>query len=206
MKQFFWGLFIALLLGVIAFLIFRSCQDKPEITNERETELIKEIDSLKCQLVTSMAERDSLLKLPTKIKIKTITEIKYIDSLIKKDSTYAITEYRRGLQLWNYLPDGSDLLTYREAGLGAKIFQEGYGFKLQVTEYENIVKQDDKIISNLKFQIEGQKDLIKIKENNIEYYKGLYEDESAWYNENWIWLTLGVVITGGAVALIGATN
>ena len=75
-----------------------------------------------------------------------------------------------------------------------------------MTEYENIVKQDDKIISNLKFQIEGQKDLIKIKENNIEYYKGLYEDESAWYNENWIWLTLGVVITGGAVALIGATN
>lgn len=184
----------------------RGCEQPTPFDDSRERELLQNIQQLKSQNVILKTERDSLLRLPAKIKLKVVKEIEYIDSLIKKDSTYAITEYRRGLQLWDYTLDGGDYLTYREIGLGAKIFQEGYGLQLQVKEYENIVEQDDKIIENLNFQIKGYKDLGKMKDNNIEYYKELYEDESAWYNENWIWLTLGVVVTGGVIALIGVTQ
>lgn len=101
---------------------------------------------------------DSLLKVPPTIRKQVIRVIDTIDARIEEDSTYAIVAFRDGLQRWNTIPDGTDYPTYREFGYSAKYMQEGYGYKLQVKEYE------EKIVPNL--------------ETTVEDYKGLYKSST----------------------------
>jgi len=191
---------------VIGFLIFKSCQKpEPQDHTQRIRELTSERDSLSKENDKLLKANDSLSTIKQQVKIKTVKEIVYIDSLLAKDSSYAIPLYRKGLQLWNYLPD-KDYLTNREIGIGAKIFQEGHGFKLQLNICEEQSANKDKIIADDMFIKEGYKENLKIKDLEIQEWKGKYDKEASFWNSNGLWFGVGVLTTAAIIFLTGVAK
>jgi hypothetical protein len=207
MKQFILGFLTVIILAVALFFLIRGCEDDPTPPdNSREAELLQTIQQKDDHIAELSKKVDSLQALKSQVVTSIIYRDREIDENIAKDSSNAIVEYRRSLQDNQELPDGTEGLTYREIGIGSKLMAKVPKMQLQINICEEQLFIKESIIADKDFIINSKDDLIELKDKNIEYYKDLYEDESAWYNENWIWLTLGVVVTGGVAIAIGATQ
>ena len=196
---------LVLIIGlVIGAFIFKSCY-KPEVPDntQRIKELTSERDSLTKENKALLKANDSLSTIKEQIKIRTVKEIIYIDSLLKKDSSFALSVFRKNLTLWGWLPDKADLATRRELGLAAKSLNEGYGFKLRLNLCEQQSKNKDTIIKDKDFIIAGNDELLDIQKLETEKWKTAYEDESAWYHSDYLWFGGGVLVTTAIILLTG---
>jgi len=203
MKQVLIGFFVTIIIGLLIWFLFLKPKiDSPD-TSAREAELVGINDSLVSQIVILQREKDSLLTIPPEIDRQIVYRDREIDESIAKDSANALVEFRKSLQDNDIIPDGTETPTYRELGWSAKIMSAKPLLELKVKTYEEILFKDDIIISDLKYQIGGYQELNEMQKESTKYYKQLYEDESAWYNSNYIWLGLGAVGAGLAVFLAG---
>ena len=196
------GILTTLIIGIIAYFIFKPKIDMPD-NSARESELSSKIEQLVSQNVILQRERDSLLTIPPKIDRQIVYRDREIDSNIAKDSSNALVEFRKSLQDNDIIPDGTETPTYRELGWSAKIMSAKPKLELKVKTYEEIVFKDDIIISDLKYQINGWEELNEMQKESTKYYKALYEDEASWLNSNYLWLGIGAVGAGLAVFLAG---
>jgi len=196
------GILTTVIIGIIAYFIFKPKIDMPD-NSAREAELSSKIEQLVSQNVILQRERDSLLTIPPKIDRQIVYREREIDENIAKDSTKAIVEYRRALQDNDEIPEGTKDLTYREIGIGSKLISRVPKLELKVKTYEEIVFKDEIIISDLKYQIGGYQELNEMQKESTKYYKALYEDEASFWNSNYLWLGLGAVGAGLAVFLAG---
>jgi len=196
---------LVLIIGLaIGAFIFKSCS-KPETQDhsQRVREIISERDSLSRENTALKKANDSLSTIKQQERTKTIYKIKEIEAGINKDSSKAIVYYRNMLQLWGWLPDKADYPTLRELGIGARIGQEGNGFKLQLNLCEEQSANKDKIIADKDFIEKGYKENLKIKDLEIQEWKGKYDKESAWYRSDYLWFGTGVIVTTAIVFLTG---
>ena len=207
MKPFITALIAISIIAIIFFFVGKSCsKEESEPDHTRELELQKENDSLEQHSLILSLKVDSLVALRQKTKLQIVYREREIDENIAKDSSSAIVEYRKALQDNNWLPEGTPNLTYREIGIGSKLMAKVPKLELTINIQDSIILNKDLIIFDKDYIIEGQKEIIEIKNESITYWRELYKDESAWYNENWIWLTLGVIVTGGIVIVSGAVQ
>jgi hypothetical protein len=195
------------IIAVIFFFVGKSCsKEETEPDHTREIELQAQNDSL---IQHSLGLSNLIKNLYTRldnIKLQIIYRDAQIDENIAKDSSNSISEFRQSLTENQELPDNTLYPTYREFGLSAKIMSKVPKLGIIINIQDSIITNKDLIIFDKDYIIEGQKEVIGIKNESITYWQGLYKDETAWYNENWIWLTLGVLVTGGIVIVAGATN
>jgi len=49
----------------------------------------------------------------------------------------------------------------------------------------------------------GVNDVKRMKDNEIRFWRGAYEQENVWYKSVWFGIAVGAVVTGGAVILAG---
>jgi len=206
MKNIFTYLVIFLFGVTVMFLIMQTCKDKNPVIQDRSEEVkrlmedttkyVQKIDSLSTVI-------DSLKSEVKKIPQQVSQTIQHIDQEISKDSTKALVQYRNMLQRWDYLPDGSDAVTYRELGLGAKIGQEGYGFKLQVKKYETeIVPKLEEQVKDYSSLYASSKNLMEIKDKSIEEKDIELAQERKWYHNDLLWFGGGAVIVTIIFSLI----
>ena len=197
------GVIIFIVGAVIIMFLLKMCDESPVVQMDNTRELTSKIGQLKIKITKLEAENDSLKKIPPLIDRQIIYREREINESIAEDSSNSLVEYRRSLQDNNYLPDVTLYLAYREVGLGAILMAKVPKLELKVKTYEEIVFKDDVIISDLKYQIGGYQELNEMQKESTKYYKALYDKESAWYHEDWIWFGLGVVGAGLAVFLAG---
>ena len=202
MKEFIAGFLTVIILSVILWLIFKPDIKPPD--NSRETELVQKLHDLESQIVILKAKNDSLETVKQRTRREIIYRTAQIDSSIAKDSSNSLVEYRRSLQDNNYLPDGTLYLSYREIGLGAILMSKIPKLQLQLSICEEQSFNKDIIIADQEYIIGGKDDLIEIKNNNIEYYKDLYEDEASFWNSKELWFGVGVLVSAGIVFASGA--
>jgi hypothetical protein len=196
------------IIAVIFFFVGKSCS-KEEVGNPddpRIAEIEAERDSIIRHSLILQVKVDSLSTLREKVKLQIIYRERQINENIAKDSSNSISEFRQSLTENQELPDNTLYPTYREFGLSAKIMSKVPKLGIIINIQDSIITNKDLIIFDKDYIIEGQKEVIEIKNESITYWQGLYKDETAWYNENWIWLTLGVIVTSGIVIVAGATN
>ncbi|GJQ44045.1 MAG: hypothetical protein JETCAE03_35430 [Ignavibacteriaceae bacterium] len=205
MSNFIKALIAVGILLVIGFFIGKSCS-KEEVTidHARENELLGQIKDLATVNKSLTVQRDSLLKIPAKIKTQIVYREREIDEAIAKDSTNALVQYRQALTENGDLPESGEYLSFREIGLGAKNMARLPHLRLTIKTYEEIVKKDNEIISNLNFQIEANEDLREMQRLAIINCEKQLEKEKAWYNSNYLWLGLGVIGTTAIIFLTGA--
>jgi len=166
MKKFIIGLLYFIALLVIAFLLFKDCND-PQVTSA-------EIDKLKAEnkeyviegkrhvdeIIRLQSIIDSLEAIPPEIEKEIVYLQAGVDSSIAKDSSNAIAEYRKGLNLLEIRTESTPTLTLREIGIGALTFRETYGFRLKIPVLqETIFELKNLDTSNTK--------LLQIKDNII---------------------------------------
>lgn len=164
MSNFIKALIAVGILLVIGFFIGKSCS-KEEVTidHARENELLGKIKDLATVNKSLTVQRDSLLKIPQKIKTQIIYRDAQIDSAIAKDSTNALVQYRQALTENGWTAEGTTSLTYREIGIGARLMAKVPKLELQIKGYDEIILKDNEIISNLNFQIDANEDLREIQ-------------------------------------------
>jgi len=205
MKYFIAGFLTVIILAVILWLIFKPDIKPPD--NSREVELVKEIDNLKSQIVISKAKIDSLETVKQKVKTQIVIRDRQIDENISKDSANARVEFNQSLtengELPDPIPDNPHYVSFRDLGNSAKIMQKVPKLQLQISICEEQSFNKDIIIADQEYIIEGKDDLIEIKDNNIEYYKDLYEDEASFWNSKELWFGIGVLVSAGIVFASG---
>ena len=202
MKQFIFGFLTVIILAVILWLIFKPDFKPPD--NSRETELLQNIEQLKSDITILKAKNDSLETVKQRTRREIIYRTAQIDSSIAKDSSNSLVEYRRSLQDNNYLPDGTLYLSYREIGLGAILMSKIPKLQLQLSICEEQSFNKDVIIADQEYIIEGKDDLIEIKDNNIEYYKDLYDDSNTFWSSTEFGIIIGVTASAILVFASGA--
>ena len=205
MKDFVLILVIILISFGVGMLLMHSCQE-PEQVDHSEAIAILEADTVRSNRKIDSLEIaiDSLKKVIPGIRIVTIREIDTVDARIAGDSTRAIPEYRAANQLWGILPSPTDFPTYAELGWGAKNLREGYGFKLQVKEYETrVVPSLEANIKEHKSLYKSSQNLNKIKDVTINEQATIIEDGNAWYNSKFLWFGGGAVVTAILTYLAG---
>lgn len=198
MKSLFTYLVIFIFGVVVMYLIMQSCEDKTPVVQDRTEEINHLIaDTTKYgQEVDSLSKAiDSLKTKVDKIPQQVSQTIHQIDEEIAEDSSRSLVQYRNMLQRWDYLPDGSDKATYREIGLGAKIGQEGYGFKLQVKEYKNeIVPKLEQKVEDYSSLYAASQELMIIKDESILQKDIELTKERKWYHNDLLWFGAGAGI------------
>ncbi len=150
--------FIIILVLIVGGLIYfwpkeGIKQSVVDILKAEKRELaIDKIDQTK-KIVYLEHKIDSLESIPDKIKERVVYLQSEVDSAIAIDSSNSIQEYRKGLVLLDIRPDLTLRPTYREIGLGALIFRETYGLRLNVVnlnetniELHNSIKQHKVVI------------------------------------------------------------
>src|SRR5574343_73629 len=164
MSNFIKALIAVGILLVIGFFIGKSCS-KEEVTidHARENELLGKIKDLATVNKSLTAQRDSLLRIPQKIKTQIVYRDAQIDSAIAKDSTNALVQYRQALTENQITADGTETPTNRELGWSAKLMAKVPKLELQIKGYDEIILKDNEIISNLNFQIKANEDLREIQ-------------------------------------------
>jgi len=181
MKQVLIGFFVTIIIGLLVWFLLPEI-DSPD-TSARELELVGIVDSLTSHIAIIEKERDSLLTIPPLIDRQIVYRDAQIDSSIAKDSANALVEFRKSLQDNDIIPDGTDSATNRELGWSAKIMSAKPKLELKVTAYEETVFKDEIIISDLKYQIDGYKQLRRMDKLTIEYKdKQLKVKDSFWYD------------------------
>lgn len=184
MKQnLFLYIIIAVLFGVIVFSAYQKGKDAEKRIWQQKYDLDIAKANFKADSLDKVVQKllknlDSLKNLPAKIIEVERERQDQIDSTIKKDSSKAIVEYRKGLISLGTLPDSGVVLTNREIGFGAKYFSQLQSkIDLLDVAYQLQLKQDD-IIGTLRAT---NKELIK--ENHLLKTQNNEKDsESFWDN------------------------
>ncbi len=134
---------------------------------------------------------DSLENIPREIEKQVIYLQAGVDSIIAKDSLNSIREYRSGLKLLGIRPESTPTPTLREIGLGAHIFRETWGFRLNVPvlketifELKNLDIKNNEIIATKDSVISTDNQIIEAQDLRID------ELDSFWRNR-FVW-TIGV--------------
>lgn len=135
------------------------------------------------------------------IKIKQLYRLKgkTIDSLIAKDSTNAIEQYRLALQNLGVIPDMSERLTLREIGYGAKFISEIPSINLQLSILEMTNKNYERLdsiriatIAEYEKQEIKYDRLIRNGTHQTEVYRQAYENATRfWANRIIVYLGVG---------------
>ena len=196
---------ILILLGVILYLTQCNEKDIPDFSKEK-AELLQNIEQLQDSVKIALTQRDSLLKTIPKIRTVIVEREREIDENIAKDSSNSIVEYRKALQENNYLPEGTEQLTFREIGIGSKLMARVPKLELQIKTYESTIQKDNEIFKDYEFQIKGYKDLNNIQNLEINKWQGLYNDTQTFWNSPTFLIGIGVVGTIAVVFLVGLAN
>src|SRR5574343_1998469 len=160
MKPFITALIAIGIIATIFFFIGKGCSKSQGILDSsREIELLQQLSELQTHNSDITAQRDSLLKIPQKIKTQIVYREAQIDSAIANDSTNALVQYRQALTENGWTAEGTTSLTYKEIGIGAKLMAKVPNLELQIRGYEEVILKDNEIISNLNFQIDANEDL-----------------------------------------------
>lgn len=204
MKNIITSLISVAILLVIGFFIGKSCS-KEEVTidHARENELLGKIKDLATVNKSLTVQRDSLLRIPQKIKTQIVYREAQIDSAIAKDSTNALVQYRQALTENGWTAGGTTSLTYREIGIGAKLMAKVPKLELQIKGCDEIILKDNEIISNLNFQIKANEDLREMQRLAIMNCEKQLDKANSFWNSNGLWFGLGVVGSTAVAIIIG---
>lgn len=200
-----------LIIIVLVFFLFLSkCGNEAIIIppdDEKIKQLESEIENKTKEIASLKIERDQLLESNQHIKIITIEATEKIDSSIAKDSANAISEYRKSLQLFEHIPDITDLLTYREIGLGSKIITEANGMKLRINNYEAALQKEKQISEMYLLMGETYRDIISEMSGSAEYYQVKYgQTQKFWYDRFVVVVGPGIGYSGNEfVPVFGIT-
>ena len=201
----FYQILIFLAMGALfAYLIQSQCSE-PQVVDHKDeiNALERTTDALKAKLKVVENERDSLMKIPPQIEYKYVKKVAEIDSLIKKDSTYAITEFRSALQANNELPDKTETPSFKELGLSAKIMFKVPKLELQIQTYKEITLKDLQVQENLTSQITSLKQISKLQKETIESQQVELDKAYSFWRSRELWFGLGVV---GTIAVVWASG
>jgi len=207
MSNFIKALIAVGILLVIGFFIGKSCS-KEEVTidHTRENELLGQIKDLATVNKSLTVQRDSLLKIPAKIKTQIVYREREIDEQIKNDSSRSVVVFREALQANNYLPEGTQYPTFREIGIAGKLLARLPKLELQIKGYDEIILKDNEIISNLNFQIEANEDLREIQRLAIINCENKLDKANSFWNSNELWFGLGIVGATAVAIIIGSVK
>ncbi|MBS4034397.1 MAG: hypothetical protein KGZ85_08040 [Ignavibacterium sp.] len=200
-----------LIIVVLVFFLFLSkCGNDVVIVppdEEKIKQLEVEIAEREKEINVLKNERDQLLESNQQIKIITVEATEKIDSSIAKDSANAISEYRKALLLFEDIPNNTDLLTFREIGLGSKIITEAYGMKLRINNYEAALQKEKQISENYMLKGEAYRNIISEMSGRAEYYQAMYgKTQSFWYDRFVVVAGLGIGYSGNEfVPVFGIT-
>lgn len=195
------------ILLVIGFFIGKSCS-KEEVTidHARENELLGKIKDLATVNKSLTVQRDSLLRIPQKIKTQIVYKEAQIDSAIAKDSTNALVQYRQALTENGWTAEGTTSLTYREIGIGSKLMAKVPKLELQIKGYDEIILKDNEIISNLNFQIDANEDLREIQRLAIINCENKLDKANSFWRSPPFLIGVGAVGTLAVIFLAGTLN
>jgi len=192
-------LIIVAITALVTILIYSKFQPSPTITQA-------DIDVLKAQIppLEAQAERleqdklilveiiDSLKKIEPTILTQIIYEKAEIDSIIGKDSTRAVSIYRKQLSLLQTKPDSTNTLTLREIAFGGIYMAELRGMRLNVVNLHNIVGEQDNLIGKQESIIEIKDSTLQIQRLTIEGRDLLIDElDSFWENRFIIYVGVG---------------
>jgi len=121
-----------------------------------------------------------------------------VDSAIAADSTNAIREYRKGLQVLCYIPDETPTLTLREVGLGALNFQSLIGLKLALPVLYDKIHIRDTLISKQSTMLEIKDNIISLDSLTIDLL--IKDKDSFWRNRFIFYIGVGANWNGTALA------
>lgn len=207
MKNLITALIAVAIIATIFFFVGKSCSKQEEgIDHTRENELVTELRQLRTVNKSLTAQRDSLLKIPQKIKTQIVYREREIDENIASGASTPIGEYRRSLQDNNWLPDTTEMLSEREIILGAKGLAKIPKLELQIKGYDEIILKDNEIISNLNFQIKANEDLREMQRLAIINCEKNLDKANSFWNSNGLWFGLGVVGATAVAIIIGSVK
>ena len=171
---------------VLIGLLMYSHYTKPETLPPDETkikQLEQEIADRDIRINSLKEEVNQLLEENKKIEYIIVQETASIDSAIEKDSTQAIPEYRKAILLFDWLPDGTPELTFREIGIGTKIITKAHGMQLQIKNYQDALELVEETNKEYEGKISGLEDLIKLKDISSEYWHNEFKKtQGFWYD------------------------
>lgn len=143
----------------------------------RESE--SKVKSLNAEIAELQAQKEK-----SKETIK--DDLAEIDVAIEIDSANAIVKYRDNLFLLNYMPDQSDYLTFREIGLGSKLFVELRGSRIQLTINDTLIARYKAVVKEKDKQIENKEILLHYSSQTAEYYEDLYKETQGFFYDRFI--------------------
>lgn len=211
MKSWITALILVSLIALIFFFIGKGCSKEEPSSNPEQLERLQELQTERDSIKQHSLKLQELIKdLYTRldnIKPQIIYREREIDETVAKDSTKSIVEYRRSLQDNNYLPDGTQTLTFREITIGSKLLARVPKLELTINIQDSIIFNKDLIISDQDYIIGGYKETVEIKNDAIEYYKDKYDDtQSFWYDRFVISIGAGGGTDGTKIIpFVGAT-
>lgn len=160
-----------------------------KLLNEAE----QESDLLASSIEVLLSQIDPLKSIPEKIVYKEKIKAEEINTIIASDSNLAIGEYRKGLKLLDIKPDIDSLLTNREIGYGALLFNELKSKREQLFNSFQIQGKQTEVISELESQ---KKNLL----NQVALLKAsLTTTESFWDNRFAPFLGIGLSYNGKTI-------
>src|SRR5574343_190794 len=204
MSNFIKALIAVGILLVIGFFIGKSCS-KEEVTidHARENELLGKIKDLATVNKSLTVQRDSLLRIPQKIKTQIVYREQEIDANISKDSSYALVEFRKALTENQITADGTETPTNRELGWSAKLMAKVPKLELQIRGYEEVILKDNEIISNLNFQIDANEDLREMQRLAIIKCENKLDKANSFWRSPPFLIGVGAVGTLAVIFLAG---
>lgn len=207
MSNFIKALIAVGILLVIGFFIGKSCS-KEEVTidHARENELLGKIKDLATVNKSLTVQRDSLLRIPQKIKTQIVYREQEIDANISKDSSYALVEFRKALTENQITADGTETPTNRELGWSAKLMAKVPKLELQIKGYDEIILKDNEIISNLNFQIDANEDLREMQRLAIINCENKLDKANSFWRSPPFLIGVGAVGTLAVIFLAGTLN
>src|SRR5690606_13135474 len=143
----------------------------------RESE--SKVESLNAEIGKLQAEKET-------VKETVQDDITEIDVAIEVDCSNAIVKYRDNLFLLGYVPHQSDYLTSREIGLGAKLFLEFNGRRLQLTNNDTLIARYKSVVKEKYKQRENKEILTHNGSQAAKYYQDLYEDTQGFFYDRFI--------------------
>lgn len=199
------------LTAFVTIFIYSMFQPSPSITQA-------EIDRYKAKIppLEAQAERleedklilveiiDSLKKIEPTILTQIIYEKAEIDSIIGKDSTRAVQQYRKQLSLLQTKPDRTLTLTLREIAHGGLFMAELRGIRLNVDNLHNIVGGQDNLIGKQESIIDVKNNIIEIDSLTIASLELLVEEvkPSMFQSSIMILIYVALAFAGGLVVVL----
>lgn len=190
---------IVILLGVIIYLLyFQDNVTYPDRSRE-VNELLYQISQLETDNSAIRHQNDSLKNVTQKVEREIIYREREIDETIAEDSTNAVVQYRRSLTENGWTAEGTENLTYREIGIGAKGLAKLPKLELQLKLADEQIENLEQLDANNEFIKKGYQDIIQIQDLTIKDRDEQLENMSSFSDDR-------VILYAGVGASYGADN